>query len=204
MRALAVIVAIIAGLATLAAYFLPAQVPFLGIILNWALILAGTATLVGVFNLISIHGYKITRRSKGVMYSALLIVALFATFVFGLSSGPTGTPLVFIFNSIILPAQASLMAVLAITLLYAAIRLLRYKPNLMSVLFLVSVVLVLIGYSTLPFGDVPVIGDFIRPWMTQVLALGGARGILLGVALGTLVTGLRVLFAVDRPYGGGN
>jgi len=25
---------------------------------------------------------------------------------------------------------------------------------------------------------------------------------LLGVALGTLLTGLRVLFGVDRPYGG--
>jgi hypothetical protein len=42
----------------------------------------------------------------------------------------------------------------------------------------------------------------VRPWITQVLALGGARGILIGVALGTLTTGLRVLFGADRPYGG--
>jgi len=34
-----------------------------------------------------------------------------------------------------------------------------------------------------------------------VVAAGGARGILLGVALGSIVTGLRVLLAVDRPYG---
>jgi len=32
--------------------------------------------------------------------------------------------------------------------------------------------------------------------------LGGARGILIGVALGSLLTGLRVLFGFDRPYGG--
>jgi len=35
-----------------------------------------------------------------------------------------------------------------------------------------------------------------------VFAAGGARGILLGVALGTLTTGLRILFGADRPYGG--
>jgi hypothetical protein len=28
------------------------------------------------------------------------------------------------------------------------------------------------------------------------------RGILIGVALGALTTGLRVLFGADRPYGG--
>jgi len=30
---------------------------------------------------------------------------------------------------------------------------------------------------------------------------GGARGLLIGVALGTLLTGLRILFGIDRPYG---
>jgi hypothetical protein len=30
--------------------------------------------------------------------------------------------------------------------------------------------------------------------------MAGARGILLGVALGTVATGLRVLLGIDRPY----
>jgi len=42
----------------------------------------------------------------------------------------------------------------------------------------------------------------VRPWISQVWALGGARGILIGVGLGALLTGLRVLFGIDRPYGG--
>jgi hypothetical protein len=32
--------------------------------------------------------------------------------------------------------------------------------------------------------------------------MAGARGILLGVALGTVATGLRILIGADRPYGG--
>jgi hypothetical protein len=42
----------------------------------------------------------------------------------------------------------------------------------------------------------------VRPIITQIFAAAGARGILLGVALGTLTTGLRVLFGADRLYGG--
>jgi DNA-binding beta-propeller fold protein YncE len=38
--------------------------------------------------------------------------------------------------------------------------------------------------------------------IAQVLAGAGARGILLGMALGILTTGLRILFGADRPYGG--
>ena len=33
-----------------------------------------------------------------------------------------------------------------------------------------------------------------------VPALAGTRGIILGVALGTVVTGLRLLMGIDRPY----
>jgi hypothetical protein len=94
------------------------------------------------------------------------------------------------------------MAILSVTLIYAAIRLLRRRIDVMSILFLLTAVVVVLGSATLPFGEMPVIGTLVRPWLTQVMALGGARGILIGIALGTLTTGLRVLFGVDRPYGG--
>jgi hypothetical protein len=105
-------------------------------------------------------------------------------------------------NGILIPAEAALMAILSVTLLYAAIRLLRRRADMMSIIFLITAAIIMLGSATLPFGNVPVIGTLIRPWTTQVLALGGARGILIGVALGTLTTGLRVLFGADRPYGG--
>ena len=60
---------------------------------------------------------------------------------------------------------------------------------------------VILGTASLPFGAIPLVSDFSR-WVTEVLALGGARGILIGVSLGILTTGLRVLFGTDRPYGG--
>jgi hypothetical protein len=186
----------------LVGYFFPQFAAFQSLLLNWAIILAGAAAFIGIFNLISVHWYKIRRREKGNLYSALLLVALLATFFFGMVLGPDHGSMRVLINGIVLPSEAMLMGLLAVTLLYAAIRLLRRRTDLMSVVFLISAALILLGTATLPFGNVPILGTLVRPWVTQVLAVGGARGILIGVALGTLTTGLRVLFGSDRPYGG--
>ena len=202
MRIVALVLAVLTGLIVLVGYFIPALGPVQSVVLNWAIILAGSAAVVGVLNLILVHGTKITQREKGTIYSAILLICLFATLVFGIVLGPDHQTMRLLVNAIIVPVEASLMAMLAVTLLYASIRLLRRRANLMSILFIATALLMLIGSATLPFGEIGALNNFLRPWFQHVLALGGARGILIGVALGTLTTGLRVLFGVDRPYGG--
>jgi hypothetical protein len=201
MRVFTVVIAIAAGVLILFGYFYPPLAGVQALLLNWALIFAGSAALVGVFNILFVHADKIRRSEKGSIYSALLIVFLVATLIFGFILGPEHAVMELVLQSVILPVEASLMGILAVTLLYASIRLMRRRPDLMSIVFLAVAVVVLLGSATLPTGDIPVFGTF-RPWVTQILALGGARGILIGVALGTLTTGLRVLFGADRPYGG--
>ena len=202
MRIAALVIAVLTGLLVLAGYFIPALAPVQAIVLNWSIILAGTAALVGVFNLILVHGTKVAQREKGAVYSGVLLLCLFATFVIGLVIGPDHPGMRLLVTSIIVPVEATLMALLAVTLVYASIRLLRRRTNLMSVVFLATALLMLLASATLPFGEIGILNNMLRPWVQHVLALGGARGILIGVALGTLTTGLRVLFAADRPYGG--
>ena len=202
MRIVALVLAVLTGVIVLVGYFIPALAPIQGILLNWALILAGMAAVVGVFNLILVHGTKITKREKGTVYSAILLISLFATLLFGIVLGPDHPDMRLLVNAVIVPVEASLMALLAVTLLYASIRLLRRRANLMSILFIATALLMLVGSVTLPFGEIGALNNFLRPWFQHVLALGGARGILIGVALGTLTTGMRVLFGIDRPYGG--
>jgi len=149
-----------------------------------------------------VHGDKIRRREKGSVYSALLLITLVATFLFGIALGPDNSNMRLLVSAVIVPVEATLMALLSVTLLYASFRLLRRRADLMSIIFLVTAVLMLIASATLPFGEIGPLNEVIRPWIQQVLALGGARGILIGVALGTLTTGLRVIFGADRPYGG--
>lgn len=203
MRVFTAIIAIAVGILVLLGYFLPQAAVFQIILLDWAIIFAGVAALIGIFNLINVHAEKIRRRAKDGVYSAILILGLFATFIFALILKPQNVYIqAFILKGIIIPVEASLMALLAVSLLYAAVRLLRRRADVMGIVFIITAALIFLGSATLPFGDVPIVGTLIRPWVTQIWALGGARGILIGVALGTITTGLRVLFGVDRPYGG--
>ena len=202
MRVFTAVIAIAAGVLVLGGYFFPPLANIQTLLLNWAILLTGMAALVGIFNLVSVHTDKVRRQEKGSIYSAVLVIALIVTFTAGIILRPDNSAMQILMNGIIIPVEASLMGLLTISLIYAAIRLLRRRANMMSVVFLVTAVLLILGSATLPFGNIPLLGNLVRPWITQILALGGARGILIGVALGTLTTGLRVLFGADRPYGG--
>lgn len=201
MRIFTALIAITAGILVLFGYFIPAFSGLQILLLNWAIILAGAAAIVGVFNLILVHSDKVRRSEKGSVYSALLVVSLVATLIFGIILRPGHTIMKMVVSGIIVPSEAALMGLLTISLLYAAIRLLRRRVDLMSIIFLITAAFVILGTASLPFGAIPLVSDFSR-WVTEVLALGGARGILIGVSLGILTTGLRVLFGTDRPYGG--
>lgn len=208
MRVLTAFIAIAVGVLILLGYFIPREIlpqaeTFQVILLDWAIIFAGAATLVGIFNLAAVHTEKIRRRAKDGIYSAILVIGLFAAFLFGLILTPQNILVqTFVLNGIIVPIEAALLGVLTVTLLYAAVRLLRRRADMMTIIFILTASVIFLGSATLPFGDVPVIGTLVRPWVSQIWALGGARGILIGVALGALLTGLRVLFGMDRPYGG--
>jgi hypothetical protein len=203
MQKVALALAGITGVVILLAYFLPPLRDLQSVLLNWVLILAGSATMVGVFNLVLVHGSRIQNRERGTAHSAVLLISLLAAFVLGLLLGPAHPVMRHLIDAVVVPAEASLMALLAASLLYGAVRLLGRRANLMSAVFLRTAVLMLVSSATLPGGEVAGLNHVIRPWFQHVLALGGVRGLLIGVALGTLTTGLRVLLGTDRPYEGG-
>lgn len=201
-------IAIASGVLVLAGYFFTQNLTGQGtllsnlrqMLLGWAIILAGFAVFIGLINLFQVHFKKFRNKQKGSFYSLLLIVCLAVTFLLGLV---IPGQMEIVVTTVQIPVEASLMAILAVTLTYASIRLLRRRLDLLSVVFLVTALLILVATAPLPFlGNLPILSDWMRPFIAQVLAASGARGILLGVALGTLTTGLRIIFGADRPYGG--
>ncbi len=201
MRILSAALAIAAGLIVLLGYFYPEQLaPLRLVLVDWAIIIAGVAVLVGIFNLVAVQMEKIRARQRGSVYGALLVISLIVTFGLGLILGPENPLMRLTVDAIIVPVESSLMAILAVTLIYASIRLLRRRMELLSIVFLAVALLFLILITPTPFGPVP--GNQALLDFLGMFSSGGARGLLIGIALGTLLTGLRVLFGVDRPYGG--
>ena len=209
-RTLPAALAIAVGLFVLVALLLP--VPLLSTIgtyfIDCAVIIAAFALFLGLLNVVRVHLRNIRERTKTWPYSVLLLIALFAVLAVGLvtltpsqadqsqPSGPSHPALQWIFANVMAPIQATLGALLAFLTLAAAYRLFRLR-NAASVVLLVVALLVLAGQAS--FGLLPVLPQ-LRDWILDVPALAGMRGILLGVALGTVLTGIRLLLGVERPY----
>lgn len=197
-----VVIAIGIGLVVLAGYFVPGLDSLRLTILQWGALLAAFALLVGVLNLLSVHWERTSNRSKGSIASAFLLVSFAATFLVVLISTPGGDLSLWLFTNIQVPIETALLSLLVITLTSAAIRLLHRRLNVFSVIFLLTAVVVLLG--AVPLYWVGNAGPLsaLSTWLSQVPAVGGMRGLLLGISLGVIATGLRVLIGAERPYGG--
>lgn len=197
------VIAIAAGVLVLLGYFIPDLFGSIrALLLQWAIILAAFALLVGIWNLFSVHMHKVSQGKASSVYSSVLIIALILTIIIVGINGPTGFWSLWVFNHIQVPVEISLLAILAVVLVYAGARVLSRRLNGFTILFISTVLIVLLGTAPLYLvGDIPLLSS-LRSLIFQVLSVAGARGLLLGVALGTIATGLRILMGVDRPYGG--
>lgn len=197
-------IAIAAGLIVLLGYFLPipALTPVRSTLIDWAVIVAGIAGLIAIIHLIKVHWKKLTALRNQDYYSLITLIAFFFTLAAGLLLSPGDACFQKVVTSIQVPIEASLMGVLAISLTYTSIRLFRRRKGWMAVIFAISaVVFLILASGILSIADqVPFLKDILSA--LNMLPVAGARGILLGIALGSLTTGLRILLAADRPYSG--
>ncbi len=202
-------IAIIVGLLVLVGYLIPPDMQQFGYILvirsilvGWAVILAGVAALVGVLNLFLVHVGRMSAKRNPDRFSILLVVFFALSLGLGLYLTPADPQYQKVVTAIQVPVETTLMAILVVTLTFASIRLFQRRKGIMVVVFAASaLVFLLIGSGLLaPLQNLPGIGgllDFI-----QRLPIAGGRGILIGIALGSLTAGLRILLGADRPYSG--
>lgn len=199
-------IAIIVGAVVLFGYFFTGTTLFSvrELLLQWATLLAAGAIFVGLLNLFTVHWNKVNDQTEGWPYSAILIFFFLVTLVLGIIFGPDFEVLILFFNYIQLPIEAALMALLAVMLVIAGFRIVSQRRDVISAIFIGTALLILLGNSPWLLSNdsgITRLLSSLRAWLAQVWAVGGARGILIGVALGATATGLRILFGADRPYG---
>lgn len=203
-------VAIAVGLVILVSHLIPNPTLFAIrlALTDWAVVLGGLAVLVGVLNLLLVHTRRIQSGQRGALYSFFTILALLLTLGIGAmesfrAGGPAlyrqGSLTAILFEGVIGASLAALASLVMFFLVISAVQMMRSKPGGWSALFLAVVVVALVGW--IPLSIMAPVGS-VRQWLISVPASAGARGILLGVALGTLVIGLRVLTGSERPYRG--
>ena len=200
---LSILVAVGSGLVVLAGYFFatPGLLSVRNTMLDWAVTVAGMAGLVSIVHLIfGVHIKRLQENGPKKFFSIVVILAFLATFLAGIMLGPAHQEYQKVVTAVQVPIETSLMAVLAVTLAYSSLRLLKRQRNWMGIVFFLSVIVYLILNSgILAFSsNIPILQQMLTGF--HQVPVAGARGILLGVALGSLTAGIRILIGSDRPY----
>lgn len=197
-------IAIIFGWLTLLGYVLGPSFSLHLLFIQGAATLAAVAFLLGIINLLGVHIRRITSQERDWPYSIFLILSFLIVVVAGAWSayagdGLRGAALGWIFEYVLSPLEAAAASLLVFFLVAAAFRVMRKRPTWPTFVFVITIILVLLGTVPLP-GEAGQILAEVRDWLAHVFAMAGARGMLLGVALGTIATGVRVLVGIDRPH----
>jgi hypothetical protein len=196
-------IAIAIGIVVLLGYFVQLAIlqNIRTLLIGWAVIVAGAATLIGITNLVQVHWHRVRAPKGRDILSGVLLGAFVLTLFFGLFLGPSDSNFQRVVTSIQMPIEASLMAVLAISLAYASLRLLQKRKNTMTIIFITSTILfLLLSSGFLATGENKIMAGVLGA--LNQLPVAGGRGLLLGIGLGSLVTGLRILLGSDRPFSG--
>jgi len=210
----ATVIAVLAGLIVLIGYLGgPLQDARLAL-LSIVSLLAAWAVVAGAVNLLLVHAKKFLNQAPGWFYSLwvllgfllVIVVNLLAPFL-GWGSGAGNQANTWIFTTIVTVGGASLAGLVAFFLVFAAYKALRTRRTPLMVVFVITLVLALIVLAPWPsFVPNPsltataTLRDSLSA-IVHVPAVAGARGLLLGIALGAIATGVRVLMGLDRPYG---
>lgn len=196
------VTAMVCGFLVILGYLLP--VPILKSLrvdlVRGATVLGAFALLLGYGNLLKVHLARIFKKeSKNRISSFLLIAAALATLGLVLVQGPESTWVQVLVESVLIPGESALLALTAVTLVLSGMSLLRKRWHINSALFIAVATLTL-------FSAIPIVFPRVLEVILQFFdaaATGGMRGLLLGVVLGSLMTGLRIILGIDRPHSGG-
>lgn len=170
-------------------------------LLQLVVVTVGVTVLIGIVNLLWVHLNRIRRRQGGWGYSIVLVLStltvLVLTVLERLNTLTFDPPLTrILLEQIQVSIESALSGLLLFALVYGAFRVLRHRVSVWGLLFTISLLVVLAG--ALPL-EMSLLADLNRLWL-ELPVSAGARGILLGIALATVVTGLRVLVGQDRSY----
>jgi hypothetical protein len=172
-------------------------------LLQLVVVVVATTVLIGILNLLGVHLGRIFRLQSGWVYSVFLVLS--TLLVFGLTLAERANALhpqrgarpytTILLETVQVSVESALGALVLFALVYGAYRLMRRGATWTGILFTLALLVILIG-------AIPGVGflESVRAWLLAVPVSAGARGILLGIALATLVAGIRVLTGQDRSY----
>jgi len=209
------LITFLAGLFMAVQFFVPHEV---GVtvyteLLNWGRIVAAFALVLGVQSLLRTHVEKIRRRRRDWPYSMVAIGSFALMVIVGIFFGSDrGTGFDWIFRHVQVPLDATMFSLLAFFIASAAFRTFRAR-SIEATLLLVAAIIVMLGRvpgSLLVVFGQSGVGEWLHTtmpdvseWIMNFPTVAAKRGIIFGVALGSIATALRIILGIERSHLGG-
>ncbi len=202
-------------------FFIPATRFVETIATDWILIIQAFAIWLGALNLLKLSIMKLSSRKPGAGYAAIVIVCFLITAAAGLAPITRGEHFLsdhnylaenstfeWIYNSVYVPLNATMFALLAFFVASASYRAFRAR-NREATLLLGAACVMMLG--RVPLGDA-ITGFLPEGWTLSAWAdvimnfpvLAGQRAIMIGIALGIVSTALRLVLGIERSHVGGD
>ncbi len=162
------------------------------VLLRLVVIFLALSVVIGIANLLFVH---VSRLTSGKFYSAVLLASFgFTIFWYVTRQGDTS-----LLEAVQLPIESALAALLFLSLVHGGSRVMGKRRDIWGLLFVAVVLVVLL--ASLPLAELAPLRTW-NDWLMRVPVSAGARALLLGIALGMVAAGVRVVLGQDRAYRG--
>jgi hypothetical protein len=200
---LPLLLCLVAGVFMAVQYFVPAMLPYYNRVSDYMQIVTAFSIVLGVASVVHRHLGRLQRRGregtrhKDWPYSLSAVAGMVVMMVAGFAGGRDQES-VFqqIFNSILLPVQATMFALLAFYLASAAFRSFRTRSVDATVLLFAAVIVMIGRLDDLGSLRIPAVSH----WILDGPNLVSKRAIVIGVGLGMASTALKVVLGIERSY----
>ena len=172
-------------------------------LMNFQVIMYGAMMYFSMINLYTVHSQRIRKNLREKNYydvftSGLLLFFLTIAVVIGNVYGKNSTAYSFIYDNFRTPLAYAGGIHLTLFIAAATYRVIKPKTKETTVFFIAALLTLM---SNIPYITVSVPALMtIRTWLTDVVVKSSYRAITIGLGLGGILLGLRILLGIDTSY----
>ncbi len=168
---------------------------------GWGVVLSAFAVGIGTVSIVRRNLSLIQRRDAGYWYNIVLLATLAVMTFIGVFYTINHPVYDFVYFNVFTPLSVTVFGMLAFYITGAAYRAFKFR-GVDSAIMLICAILVMLRNAPIGaaiWAGFPTVGN----WLFDVPNVAAQRGIIISVAIGIIVLGVRVLLGYERGYLGG-
>lgn len=199
---LPILVTFVAAFIIVVQYYVhvPALTTLSAELLRWNVVFAAYALILGIGGIVRLHWGRVSRRAPEMLYSIICLVTLAMFLVVGAVQTTRGPLYQWLWDSILLPVEATSYATTFFFITSAAYRAFRVKTGYSAVLMIAAILMMLrIGM----FAAIMPFTPDVAAWVWDIPTTAGMRAVVIGSALSLVGNSIRVIIGLERGHLGG-